>query len=39
MIDAANTVMLIAAKEKRRAAMWAFLIHNADAARRIAEGD
>jgi hypothetical protein len=32
MIDAANTVMLVAAKKKRGAAMWAFLIHNADAA-------
>jgi hypothetical protein len=39
MIDAANTVMLVAAKEKRCAAMRAFLIHNANTARRIAEGD
>ena len=39
MIDAADTVMLVAAEEKRRAAMRAFLIHNTDTARRIAEGD
>src|SRR6516162_581054 len=39
MIDAANTVMLVAAKEKRRAAMRAFLIHDTDTTRRIAEGD
>src|SRR5208282_4226486 len=37
MIDAANTVMLVAAEEKRCAAMRAFLIHNADTARRIAK--
>jgi hypothetical protein len=34
MVDAANTVMLVAAEEKRRAAMRAFLIQNTDAARR-----
>jgi hypothetical protein len=39
MIDAPNTVMLVAAKEQRCAAMRGFFIHNPDTARRIAERD
>src|SRR6185437_11721726 len=39
VIDTANAAFLIAAEEERGAAMRAAMIHDADAASRVAEGD